>query len=109
MPFLLKKPLWSYKLGMWTWGLITVGTAVFWLDGFLSHYAPLYTLYWPLPADFGQFNPVTGAIFITGIALIMVGTLFFVVNIFARCCTPRRTPHRCRRPPRSSTRWGSPA
>ena len=83
VPFLLKKPLWSYKLGMWTWALITVGTATFWLDGFLSHYAPLYTLYWPLPADFGQFNPVTGAIFITGIALIMVGTLFFVVNIFA--------------------------
>ena len=54
----------------------------FWLDGFISHYAPLYTLYWPLPADFKQFHPLSGAIFITGIALIMVGTLLFVLNIF---------------------------
>lgn len=82
VPFLMKKPLWSYKLANWTWGLITVGTFVFWLDGFISHYAPLYTLYWPLPADFDQFHPLSGAIFITGIALIMVGTLFFVLNIF---------------------------
>lgn len=83
VPLLLNKPLWSYRLGMWTWGLIAGGTAVFWVDGFVSHYAPLYTLYWPLPADFSQFNPIAGAIFIVGIALIMVGTVFFVINIFA--------------------------
>lgn len=82
VPFLMKKPLWSYRLGDWTWGLITFGTLTFWLDGFLSHYAPLYTLYWPLPADFTQFHPLSGAIFITGIALIMVGTALFVINIF---------------------------
>lgn len=82
VPFLLKKPLWSMKLGNWTWGLITFGTLIFWLDGFISHYAPLYTLYWPLPADFEQFHPLSGAIFIAGIALIMVGSAFFVINIF---------------------------
>lgn len=82
VPFLMQKPLWSFKLANWTWGLITVGTFVFWLDGFISHYAPLYTLYWPLPADFDQFHPLSGAIFISGIALIMVGTIFFVINIF---------------------------
>jgi cytochrome c oxidase subunit 1 len=82
VPFLMKKPIWSYKLGNWTCILITVGTLVFWLAGFFTHYAPLYTLYWPLPADFTQFNPIGGAIFITGIALIMVGTFFFVINIF---------------------------
>lgn len=82
VPFLMQKPLWSFKLANWTWGLITVGTFVFWLDGFISHYAPLYTLYWPLPADFDQFHPLSGAIFIAGIALIMVGTIFFVINIF---------------------------
>lgn len=82
VPFLMKKPLWSYKLATWTWGLITVGTFVFWFTGFLTHYAPLYTLYWPLPADFTQFNPLAGAIFIAGIALVMVGTLFFVINIY---------------------------
>jgi len=82
VPFLMKKPLWSIPLGNWTCGLLGVGTFVFWFAGFLSEYAPLYTLYWPLPADFAQFSVWGGTIFITGIALVMVGTVFFVVNIF---------------------------
>ncbi len=82
VPFLTKKPLWSFTLAQWTLRLIVVGVFTFWFDGFLTHYAPLYTLYWPLPADFNQFEPVAGAIFITGIALVMVGTLFFVLNVF---------------------------
>ena len=82
VPFLMKKPIWSVKMANWTFLLITIGTLIFWTAGFISHYAPLYTLYWPLPADFSQFNPVGGAIFITGIALVMVGSVFFVINIF---------------------------
>lgn len=82
VPFLMKKPLWSIKLANWTFILITIGTIVFWLAGFISHYAPLYTLYWPLPADFSQFDPLGGAIFILGIALVMLGTVFFVINVF---------------------------
>ncbi|MEN8251077.1 MAG: cbb3-type cytochrome c oxidase subunit I, partial [Bacteroidota bacterium] len=82
VPFLMKKPLYSIKLGNWSFVLITIGTLIFWLAGFISHFAPLYTLYWPLPADFSQFSPVGGAIFIVGIALVMVGTLFYVFNIF---------------------------
>lgn len=82
VPFLMKKPLWSIKLGNWTMGLIAVGTFIFWFSGFISHYSPLYTLYWPLPADFTQFSVWGGTFFILGIALVMVGTIFFVVNIF---------------------------
>ncbi len=82
VPFLMKKPIWSYKLANWNFLLIAIGTFVFWFAGFVSHYAPLYTLYWPLPADFSQFEPIGGAFFILGIALIMVGTVFFVINIF---------------------------
>ena len=82
VPFLMKKPIWSIKLANWTFLLIAIGTFVFWAAGFVSHYAPLYTLYWPLPADFSQFSPIGGAVFITGIALVMVGTVFFVINIF---------------------------
>lgn len=82
VPFLMKKPLWSITLANWTCGLVAVGTLIFWLSGFITHYAPLYTLYWPLPADFTQFSVWGGAIFITGIALVMVGTVFFVINIF---------------------------
>ena len=82
VPFLMKKPLYSYKIANWTLWLIVIGVFTFWFDGFLTHYAPLYTLYWPLPADFTQFNPVSGAIFIVGIALVMVGTGLYVFNIF---------------------------
>jgi len=82
VPFLMKKPLWSVKLGNWTFWLIAIGTFTFWAAGFLTHYSPLYTLYWPLPADFTQFSPLGGAIFILGIALVMLGTVFFVINIF---------------------------
>ena len=82
VPYLMKKPLWSIKAANWTFFLIAIGTFVMWWAGFLSHFAPLYTLYWPLPADFSQFSPLGGAIFIFGIALIMVGTLIYVFNVF---------------------------
>lgn len=83
VPFLMKKPLWSIKLGNWTLWLIAIGTFTFWFSGFLTHYAPLYTLYWPLPVDFTQFSVGGGIFFILGIALVMLGTAFFVINIFA--------------------------
>jgi len=82
VPFLMKKPIWSIKLANLTFILITAGTFIFWAAGFITHYSPLYTLYWPLPADFSQFSPLGGAIFIVGIAVVMVGTVFFVINIF---------------------------
>jgi cytochrome c oxidase subunit I len=82
VPFLMKKPLWSIKLGNWILWLIAIGTFVFWSSGFVTHYAPLYTLYWPLPADFSQFSLIGGIFFIVGIALVMVGTVFFVINIY---------------------------
>jgi cytochrome c oxidase subunit 1 len=82
VPFAMKKPLWSFKLANGTFWLLTIGTFVFWSAGFVSHYAPLYTLYWPLPADFSQFSALGGAVFILGIALVMLGTVFFVINIF---------------------------
>jgi cytochrome c oxidase subunit 1 len=93
VPFLTKKPLWSQRLGVWTMAMVTLGTFVFWGAGFVSHYAPLYTLYWPLPADFSQFSPLGGAVFILGIALVMVGTAFFIINVFATICyTPTGFP-----------------
>lgn len=82
IPYLMKKPLWSFKLANWTNILIAVGTLIFWLAGFITHYSPLYTLYWPLPADFSQFSVIGGTFFIVGIALVMVGTVFFVINVF---------------------------
>ena len=81
LPFVLGKPIWSYKLAKAAMWLIVVGVFTFWSAGFLSHYSPMYTLYWPLPADFTQFSALGGAVFITGVALVMVGTLLWVVNV----------------------------
>ncbi len=83
VPFLTKKPLYSVKLANYVWLLITIGTALAWLSAFFTHYAPLYTLYWPLPADTEQFNIIGGIVFIIGVALIMIGTLGFIYNIYA--------------------------
>ncbi|MDK9694024.1 MAG: cbb3-type cytochrome c oxidase subunit I [Sulfurimonas sp.] len=83
VPYLMKKPLYSVKLANFTWMIIAVGVLMSWLGGFLFHYSPLYTLYWPLPVDFEQFNAIGGLVFIVGIALIMIGTLGFIYNIFA--------------------------
>ena len=93
VPFLMKKPLWSIVLGNWTLWLISIGTFMFWFSGFITHYAPLYTLYWPLPVDFSQFSILGGIFFILGIALVMAGTVFFVINIFATITyTPKGWP-----------------
>jgi cytochrome c oxidase subunit I len=82
VPHLMKKPLWSITLANWTCGLVAIGTLTFWSAGFLTEYAPLYTLYWPLPADFTQFSLWGGIVFILGIAIVMVGTFCFVINIY---------------------------
>jgi len=83
VPYLTKKPLYSVKLANIVWILITVGTALAWFAGFIWQYAPLYTLYWPLPADTEQFKLIGGFVFIIGVALIMLGTIGFIYNIYA--------------------------
>ncbi len=83
VPYLTKKPLYSVKLANAVWILITLGTALAWIAAFAWHYAPLYTLYWPLPADIEQFKLIGGLVFIVGVALIMVGTIGFIYNIYA--------------------------
>jgi cytochrome c oxidase subunit 1 len=82
VPFLMKKPIFSLKLANASWMLIGGGTFIMWLAGFIFSYAPLYTLYWPLPADFSQFSLVGGIFYVVGVALIMVGTFLYSYNIF---------------------------
>jgi len=82
LPFLMKKPIFSLKLANASWILIGGGTFIMWLAGFIFAYAPLYTLYWPLPADFSQFSIIGGLFYVVGVALIMVGTFLYSYNVF---------------------------
>jgi len=82
VPFLMKKPIFSLKLANATWMLIGGGTFSIWLAGFLFSYAPLHTLYWPLPVDLTRYALIGELFYVVGITLIMVGTLLYSYNIF---------------------------
>ena len=82
VPYFMKKPIFSLKLANASWMLIGGGTFIMWLAGFIFSYAPLYTLYWPLPADFTQFKIIGGLFYVVGVALIMVGTFLYSYNVF---------------------------
>ncbi|SFP54785.1 cbb3-type cytochrome c oxidase subunit I [Hydrogenimonas thermophila] len=82
VPFLMKKPIYSIKLANISWISVAGGTFIMWLAGFLFSYAPLYTLYWPLPVDMKQFTTIGGIVYIVGVVGIMIGTFLFTYNIF---------------------------
>jgi len=81
-PYLMKKPIYSLKLANISWISIAAGTLIMWTAGFLFSYAPLYTLYWPLPADMKQFTAIGGIVYIVGVVGIMIGTFAYTYNIF---------------------------
>ncbi len=81
-PYLMKKPIYSLKMANLSWMTIGGGTFIMWLAGFLFSYAPLYTLYWPLPADMEQFSAIGGIVYIIGVVGIMVGTFAYTYNVF---------------------------
>jgi len=81
-PYLLNKPIYSLKLANLSWISIAAGTLVMWCAGFFFSYAPLYTLYWPLPADTEQFKAIGGITYIVGVVGIMIGTFAYTYNIF---------------------------
>jgi cytochrome c oxidase subunit 1 len=93
VPYLMKKPIYSVRLADLSWKLMASGTFIMWLAGFLFHYAPLYTLYWPLPVDFEQFSIIGGITYIFGVVLIMIGTFLFTYNVFKTILyTPKGWP-----------------
>src|SRR5674476_1421969 len=73
VPYLMKKPLWSIKLGNWTFILVAVGTFIFWFAGFVSHYVPVYSLFWGLPADRRRCSGWGGTFCIVVRALVRLG------------------------------------
>ena len=81
-PYLMEKPIYSLKMANWSWIAIASGTLIMWLAGFIFSYAPLYTLYWPLPADTEQFSAIGGIVYLVGVVGIMIGTFLYTYNIF---------------------------
>ncbi len=81
-PYLMGKPIYSLKLANISWMTIGGGTLIMWLAGFVFSYAPLYTLYWPLPADTEQFKAIGGIVYIVGVVGIMIGTFAYSYNVF---------------------------
>ncbi len=81
-PFLMEKPIYSLKMANGSWMFIGGGVLIMWLAGFLFSYAPLYTLYWPLPADTEQFTAIGGIVYIVGVVGIMIGTFLYTYNVF---------------------------
>ncbi len=81
-PYLMGKPIYSLKLANLSWMTIGGGTLIMWTAGFLFSYAPLYTLYWPLPADTEQFKAIGGIVYIIGVVGIMIGTFAYTYNVF---------------------------
>ncbi|MEN2974048.1 MAG: cbb3-type cytochrome c oxidase subunit I [Candidatus Caldarchaeales archaeon] len=85
VPYILKKDIYSKKAAYLSFWLMIIGLATVWTTTFLTHYAPLYTLYWPIPVayDIIGWNIYSILSFGLGVALILGGVLTFFGNMFA--------------------------
>ena len=82
VPTLLKKNIYSQRLGELTWILMTIGVSIIWISAFFFRFAALYTNYWPLPVS-KEFSPFGLAAFAIGNTILMAGVFVFCYNLFA--------------------------
>lgn len=80
VPRLLNKPLFSLRLANINMWLHILGVLTVWSSGFIFYYAPLYTIYWPLPVYFSSPGAI---IFSIGLIITEISVLLFLFNIFA--------------------------
>ena len=92
VPFVLGRDIYSKRMANATFLLMIVGVMTIWTTSFLTHYAPLYTLYWPLPVAVATagWNPVSILPFGVGMILIFAAVLAFFFNMFATIFLPLR-------------------
>jgi cytochrome c oxidase subunit 1 len=92
VPYVLNKDIYSKRAAYASFWLMILGIATIWTTTFLTHYAPLYTLYWPIPvaADLAGWSPVAIVSFGAGVSLILAGVLIFFFNMFATIFLPPR-------------------
>jgi len=92
VPYVLGRDVYSKRVANASFVLMIVGVMTVWTDTFLTHYAPLYTLYWPLPVAVGTagWNPTSILPFGVGMILIFSAVLAFFFNMFATIFLPLR-------------------
>ena len=92
VPYVLGRDIYSKKTATASFWLMIVGVMMVWTTSFVTHYAPLYTLYWPLPVAVATagWNPVSILPFGVGMVLIFVAVLAFFFNMFATVFLPLR-------------------
>jgi cytochrome c oxidase subunit 1 len=92
VPFVLGRDIYSKKAATASFLLMIIGVMTVWTTSFITHYAPLYTLYWPLPAAVttAGWNPASVLPFGVGMILIFAAVLAFFFNMFATIFLPAR-------------------
>jgi len=92
VPYLLKKDIYSKRAAYVSFWFMIIGTLTVWGTAFLTHYAPLYTLYWPIPVAYDLIGwDIRSILFFgLGVMLILGGVLVFFANMFATIFLPQR-------------------
>ena len=92
VPYVLGRDIYSKKTANASFFLIILGVLAVWTTSFVTHYAPLYTLYWPLPVavNTAGWNVVSILPFGIGMILIFAAVLAFFFNMFATIFLPAR-------------------
>jgi cytochrome c oxidase subunit 1 len=92
VPYVLGRDIYSKNVANASFLLMILGVMTVWTTTFVSHYAPLYTLYWPLPVAVTtvEWNPVSILTFGAGMILIFAAVLAFFFNMFATIFLPSR-------------------
>ncbi|MEM0481542.1 MAG: cbb3-type cytochrome c oxidase subunit I [Nitrososphaerota archaeon] len=92
VPYVLKRDIYSKRASYASFWLMVTGLAIIWITTFVTHYAPLYTLYWPIPVavELAGWNPAAIFSFGVGVALVLAAVLVFFFNMFATIFLPAR-------------------
>jgi len=92
VPYVLGRDIYSKKAANASFYLIILGVMAVWTTSFVTHYAPLYTLYWPLPVavNTAGWNVASILPFGVGMILIFAAVLAFFFNMFATIFLPSR-------------------
>jgi cytochrome c oxidase subunit 1 len=93
VPYVLGRDFYSKRAAYASFFLMIVGVMTVWTTSFITRYAPLYTLYWPLPVAVSTAGWNSAAIlpFGVGMILIFAAVLCFFFNMFATIFLPNHS------------------